>query len=357
MAIIASFSPAWGSLVALGDAFDNPIELTRNAAGQLFINGGSVTIFGGTPTVTNTRYVQLIGQAGNDVLSVNESSGALPPVTLIGGDGDDTLTGGSGSDTLRGDNGNDTLFGRLGADILRGGAGNDTLNGGDGNDRLFGEDGNDTFVWNPGDDNDVIEGGAGSDTLLFNGANVGENIGISANGGRVLFTRDVANVTIDLNDTEIIRYNALGGADTIVVNNLAGTDATQIDINLGASGGGGDGAADTVIVNGTASDDVIVVLQDAEGVLVLGLAAAVRIRNFEAGTDQLIINSLGGSDVIDASGVTSFGLTLTSAEGDDVLIGGSGNDILSDGPGDDVIIGGPGIDIWIPGGGSDIFIQ
>ena len=31
----------------------------------------------------------------------------------------------------------------------------------------------------------MVDGGAGNDTLIFNGANVNENIDISANGGRV----------------------------------------------------------------------------------------------------------------------------------------------------------------------------
>ena len=74
--------------------------------------------------------------------------------------------------------------------------------------------GDDTFVWNPGDDNDTLEGQAGFDTMLFNGANIAENIDISANGGRVRFFRDVANVTMDLNDVEAIDFNALGGADS-----------------------------------------------------------------------------------------------------------------------------------------------
>ena len=38
----------------------------------------------------------------------------------------------------------------------------------------------------------------------FNGANIAENIDISANGGRVLFFRDIANVTMDLDDVELI---------------------------------------------------------------------------------------------------------------------------------------------------------
>ena len=62
----------------------------------------------------------------------------------------------------------------------------------------------------------------GVDVLLFNGANVNENIDISANGERVRFFRDVANVTMDLNDVEGIVFRALGGADNIVINDVSG---------------------------------------------------------------------------------------------------------------------------------------
>ena len=96
------------------------------------------------------------------------------------------------------------MNGGLGNDVFLGSQGDDLINGGDGNDVAFMAAGDDTFVWNPGDDNDIIEGQAGFDTMLFNGANVAENIGISANGGRALFTRDIANVIMDLNDTESI---------------------------------------------------------------------------------------------------------------------------------------------------------
>ena len=67
------------------------------------------------------------------------------------------------------------------------------------------------------------------DRLDFNGANIAENIDISANGGRVRFTRDVANVTMDLNDVELIKFKALGGADNIVINDLTGTDAPSLE--------------------------------------------------------------------------------------------------------------------------------
>ena len=70
--------------------------------------------------------------------------------------------------------------------------------------------------------------------MLFNGANVAENIDIAANGGRVRFFRDIANVTMDLNDVEAIDFNALGGADTVVVDDLSGTDVTEVQPNLAA---------------------------------------------------------------------------------------------------------------------------
>jgi hypothetical protein len=76
---------------------------------------------------------------------------------------------------------------------------------------------------------------------------------------------------MDLDDTESIDFNALGGADTIVVNDLAGTDVTEINLNLAAAGGAGDGAADTIVINATDGDDVVFVFGDSGNVSVAGL--------------------------------------------------------------------------------------
>ena len=103
------------------------------------------------------------------------------------------------------------------------------MTGGRGNDVAFLGNGNDTFIWNPGDGSDIVEGQAGTDTLVFNGSNVAENMDISANGSRVRLFRDVGNVTMDLNGVENIQVAALGGADTITVNDLTGTDAKQVN--------------------------------------------------------------------------------------------------------------------------------
>ena len=223
-----------------------------------------------------------------------------------------------------------TMNGGLGDDILIGSEGDDLINGGDGNDTALMGAGDDTFVWNPGDDNDTLEGQDGFDTMLFNGANAAENIDISANGGRVLFFRNIANVTMDLNDVEGIDFNALGGADTIVVNDLSRhrRDRDQPQPG-GAPAARGDGQPDTVIVNGTNGDDVVLVVGDASGTSVLGLAAQVNITGAEAANDRLTINALAGDDVVEASGLAAGAIQLTAdgGDGDDVLVGGDGNDV------------------------------
>jgi Ca2+-binding RTX toxin-like protein len=56
------------------------------------------------------------------------------PVTLIGGNGNDTLSGGRAGDFISGGAGNDRLRGRDGDDTLVGGAGADEIAGGDGRD-------------------------------------------------------------------------------------------------------------------------------------------------------------------------------------------------------------------------------
>ena len=151
---------------------------------------------------------------------------------------------------------------------------------------------------------------------------------------------------MDLNDVEAIDFNALGGADTIIVNDLSGTDVTEINLNLAGTLGGtaGDAQPDTVIVQGTNGDDVVLVVGDAAGVSVLGLAAQVNITGAEAANDRLTVNALAGDDVVEASGLAAGAIQLTAdgGDGDDVLVGGDGNDVLLGGAGDDVLVGGPG---------------
>jgi Ca2+-binding RTX toxin-like protein len=315
-----------------------------------------------TVTVNGTNGADVFGAAGDagginvfglhTAVNIFHQEQANDRLTLNALGGDDVVN----ATSLEADGIQLVMNGGLGEDLFLGSEGDDLINGGDGDDTALMGAGDDTFVWNPGDDNDTLEGQDGFDTMLFNGANAAENINISANGGRVLFTRNIANVVMDLNDVEGIDFNALGGADTIVINDLSGTDVTEINLSLTEVTGS---QPDTVIVSGTSGDDVVLVTGDASGTTVLGLAAVVNITGAEAANDRLTVNALAGDDVVEASGLAATGIQLTAdgGTGDDVLVGGDGNDVLLGGEGDDVLVGGLGTDVLDGGPGDDVEIQ
>jgi Ca2+-binding RTX toxin-like protein len=310
MAIKASFFPS--TLAVFGDDLDNTIITSRDAAGNILINGGAVSINGGQPTVFNTDKIAEFGGNGNDTISLD--NGALPSAQLFGGDGNDVLTGGAAADQLFGGNGNDTLNGGNGDDILFGGAGDDTVVGDKGTDTAVLGAGNDTFIWNPGDGNDAVIGQVGFDTLDFRGANISENIVISANGPGVKFAR--ANGNIDLNGVERIQFEAQGDhADNITINDLTGTDVKEVAIDLGA-----DDQADTVSINATKGQAITVT--DKNGVVtVSGLASDVTISNFEEDRDHLVINGQpvtvtdGQTVIVAAANSDNTGGTSTASDG------------------------------------------
>jgi RTX calcium-binding nonapeptide repeat (4 copies) len=250
-----------------------------------------------------------------------------------------------------------THDGGPGPDLLTGGPGKELFDGGDGSDVAVMGAGDDTFSWDPGDDNDTLEGQADTDRLRFNGANIAESINIVPNGGRVLFTRDVASVTMDLNDVEVVDFNALGGADNTVIDNMGGTDLTQVNIALGAATGGGDGAPDNVSLFGTPGNDVVSITGGPGGLAATGLFTGLLVTGGEASNDRLTVNADAGGDTVDASGVAlgAMLLTLNGAAGNDTLTGGAGNDIIDGGDNDDILTGGPGADVLTGGPGSDTF--
>jgi Ca2+-binding RTX toxin-like protein len=485
LSVSAVFSPVTDVLMVLGDNQNNTIVIGRDEGGNILINDGAVPIIGGTPTVENTSLIQVVGQAGDDTILLDEFNGALPRVNAFGGSGDDTLASGAGDDLLFGQAGNDVLLGRSGMDLLLGGAGNDALIGGDGDDRAFGQAGDDLMVWNPGDDTDLNEGGAGidtvqmnggnadetftitadggrvrfervapapfaldigsseilivdasggddsvsasgnlaaliqiivdggagndtllggngedllmggdgndfvdgnqgidaaflgegddtfqwdpgdgsdtvegqggSDTMIFNGSNAGEAINISANGGRVLFQRDL-NITMDLDDVEVIDFNAMGGSDGIVVNDLSGTDVQSVRLDLASPGGGGDGQIDVVSIQATDADDVIDILGQGASYAVLGLSPIVGVSNSES-MDGLFINARAGDDTVSATTLpaATVQLVVEGGSGNDTLLGGQGDDSLFGSDGKDFVDGNQGSDKAALGDGDDIF--
>ena len=223
---------------------------------------------------------------------------------------------------VNGLDGNDTISGSVGLALIKvgidGGAGNDTINGGDGAETLLGGDGNDAIDGNRGDDTGLLERAttrsAGirataatssraktvtkAPTPCSSTAPAWPSFDVSANGERVRFFRDVANITMDLNDIELIDVQALGGADSVVLNNVSGTRLKLVTLDLEAAigGGSGDGAADSVTVNGTNDPDDIQISADGSAVDVFGAQPNLRIDHSEAANDKLTVNGLGGAD-------------------------------------------------------------
>ena len=193
----------------------------RNDTTVIAPNQGAVDVTGLAASVKIER-----PEAANDLLNVNGLDGndtifgaaglaALIKIGIDGG-GDDMIDGGDGTESLLGGDGDDAIDGNGGADTALMGAGDDT------------------FVWDLGDGSDVLEGQDGADTMRFNGAGVGENFDVSANGNRLRFFRTQGAITTDLNDTEFIDVQALGGADNAVVNDVTGTDLKRVAFDLEA---------------------------------------------------------------------------------------------------------------------------
>ena len=270
---------------------------------------------------------------------------------------------------LDGGAGNDTLTGSDGADFLLGGDGNDSVVGGRGDDVALLGTGNDTFRWAPGDGNDIVEGQAGIDTLDFDGANITENIDISANGGRALFTRDVANIVMDLNDVEHIQFKALNGFDHVAVHDLTGTDVTQVAIDLAGAGNpaAGDGTADSVSVDGTNAQRPDqrrarrrrrrghrhVRAGDDRSRRRLRHAGRQRPRRRRSSSMPASCRQPRCSSPSTAAPATTRSI---GGLGNDVLLGGDGNDSVHGGLGNDVALLGAGDDAfsWKSGDGSDV---
>src|SRR4051812_14207236 len=93
MAVTATYLGPQQALSIFGDATDNAITVSRDAAGRILVNGGAVAVQGGTPTVANTVLISIFALAGNDTIALSEVNGALPSANIFGGSGNDVLTG------------------------------------------------------------------------------------------------------------------------------------------------------------------------------------------------------------------------------------------------------------------------
>ncbi|HSB38682.1 MAG TPA: calcium-binding protein [Gaiellaceae bacterium] len=278
-------------VIANGTNGDDTIDIAGDASG-VAVSGlaASVAIQHQEPT----DKLDVNGRDGNDAISAAALAAQAITLTLDGGAGDDTIAGAKG------------------VEAAFGGDGNDTIDGNGGNDAAFLGAGDDTFVWDPGDGSDSIEGQDGADRMVFNGANVADQVDVSANGSRLKFFRNPGNITMDTAGVERVDFNALGGADLVTVNDLSGTDVNSVNVDLAGTPGGatGDSQPDRVVLNATDGDDTIKVNGDATQVTAKGLAPTVAIFHPEAANDRLEINTLAGTDTVDTAGLAAGAIQL-----------------------------------------------
>jgi hypothetical protein len=102
---------------------------------------------------------------------------------------------------------------------------------------------------------------------------------------------------MDLDGVEAASVNLRGGADLLTVDDLRGTDLVAVDADLSLAGSG-DAAADTVVVKGTDLPDVVDVSKNGSQVLTTGLHTQTRISGSEPANDTLLVQTLGGDDVV-----------------------------------------------------------
>jgi Ca2+-binding RTX toxin-like protein len=258
--------------------------------------------------------MRVFGGNMNDTETIDSSvslaplGSGQPPISLEGGDGNDTLTtasstqaeltgdnggSGNGDDTLNGGPGRDQLFGDDGSDVLHGGDGSDTLSAGPGNDTAFGEGGSDNFQTGAAPDGaDSYNGGAGSDFIAYSSRSAPVSVSLDgvANDGEA---GEQDNVMPDIESVDGGQAGDVLTGDA-ADNSLLGEDGNDTI-------GGGDGADQ---LNGGRGNDVV---------------------NGDGGNDELS-GSTGTDKLNGGTGDDTF-TTDADADQQDVLSGGPGTDL------------------------------
>ncbi|MDV3456863.1 M10 family metallopeptidase C-terminal domain-containing protein [Sphingomonas sp. HF-S4] len=321
---------------------------TTLGVSQVFTNdGGQDTFDGGEGTDTAYAYYtdqtggiafDLANVAGNSAITMGGvaagSFTSIERVIFRGGTGNDVVRGTGFVDTLVGNAGNDVLDGWLGNDTLSGGLGDDTLNGGEGLDTA-------TYVNSTAGVNVDLRiagaqdtGGEGVDTLISIEYLTGSNFGDTLRGN------DAFNLLIDnavsgaAGQTDSLF--GYGGNDSILVTRVAGTVATNVNMD------GGDGDDFIELRSGTLSSALAANASGLIGNTYAALGATSNDRNLDtvtvdggAGDDRIILTGVASATVNAGSGadVVSISMRGASSVNNYLLTLGTGADIIQFGVG------------------------
>jgi hypothetical protein len=261
---------------------DRAVVEDDDEGNQTFVNTfpGRVTVVAGVFATFDgnepTDRLRVNGNGGRDILSASTDAMSI------------TLDGGADTDVILGGPGHDTLIGGDDFDDIKGGRGDDTAYMGADFDR---------FSWVPGDGSDTVDGGPSRDSLFFLGSDDAETFELA--GDR--FTRDVGNIVMDLDDVEVVDTVAGAGGDTYRVRR-----STVGELNASLQPGNGAGDPDRIEIEGTEGDDKVTVTGKKVvwgAATVTGLPVKLGISFAQIGFDTLAIDTLGGNDSIDTSGL------------------------------------------------------
>lgn len=273
--------------------------VSDKVAGRVIVTDAGYSEGGYRYRISSLASLQLIGSDGDDYFDA--SAFTLAPLTIVGGNGNDTIIGsrnadsfwgGEGDDLILGAGGDDRLDGQAGNDTVRGQAGNDSLSGGLGDDRLdAGADANslieeadrDLTLSSDPTTRAALFTGLGNDTL------VGRFTSAVLTGGESSNRLDAGN----FNGT--VKLIGLGGADLLI------------------------GTAQNDVLDGGVGNDTL---------------------SGRSGNDELL-GAAGNDELYGGLGAD----TLTGGRGNDLLDAGAGNDVLTGGDGNDTLLGGLGSDV------------
>ncbi|HEY5976644.1 MAG TPA: calcium-binding protein [Solirubrobacterales bacterium] len=351
-------------------------QAVRGLGTQRAVDGPHATCAGKRATIA-TRDRTIHGTKAPDVIVTGRG-----PDVIHGAGGNDVICGGAGRDVINGDRGKDRLFGMAADDVLHGGRGSDDLDGGEGSDRVSGNTGNDQVDGGPGDgdkadggpgdddvgggsgDFDTVLGGIGNDSI--DGGPGSHDIASYENAGGAI-DADLVTGVVEGAEQETLAgiEDVLGGAgdDTLAASD---TDTSRLD------GGPGDDlllgvTPDDQAFGGPGSDECVgeFAVEDSCGVSEAG--GGTEVVAYEGITDSSSVAITGGDQDDDVTVAVEGGsLTVSSASGDSVPVGGADTIVADLGGGDDRLLldgsvpagvsvtidGGPGSD-WLRGGAGD----
>lgn len=318
---------------------DGDVTVNAGLGDDQIILRGEAGAGGADSTVASgaSSQVSILGDAGNDSITISDTSVAdLGVATISGGDNDDNIAigagtriGDSGTVSILGDAGNDTI--RIdGEDGLSNGVylanngGRATINGGADNDlielmdtvfiasvgatseaQILGDVGNDTITLSSVSTsfagNTTVDGGAGTDQINITNTLVGFGGNTQIDGGTQNDTITLEGANFSLG-TGAETVDGGSGDDSIVLR----TSAQNQQTNLGA----------TTQILGSAGNDTISidrsVVIDANATIDGGADNDVLAVNFSVGSNAIDFSQFDNIETLSASGSSTIDINTLS---------------------------------------------